>query len=73
MGDEPAGTVCHQWFRRLFAETSAEVDVRHLVDDFSTQLTLVEADDVLALVPRLARPLLGPGLVAIALERAPHS
>ncbi|OZF02232.1 LysR family transcriptional regulator [Rhodococcus sp. 15-2388-1-1a] len=67
----PAGTVCHQWFRRLFAETSAEVDVRHLVDDFSTQLALVEADDVLALVPRLARPLLGADLVAVPLERAP--
>ncbi|CCQ16417.1 LysR family transcriptional regulator (fragment), partial [Rhodococcus sp. AW25M09] len=31
----PAGTVCQQWFRRLFADTPTEVDVRHLVDDFS--------------------------------------
>ncbi|WP_415974932.1 LysR family transcriptional regulator [Rhodococcus sp. 077-4] len=67
----PAGTVCHQWFRRLFAETMAEIDVRHLVDDFSTQLALVETDDVLALVPRLARPALRAGLVAVPLERTP--
>lgn len=31
----PPGTVCHQWFRRLFAEVSEEPEVRHLVDDFS--------------------------------------
>lgn len=67
----PAGTLCHQWFRRLFADTSSEIDVRHLVDDFSTQLSLVEADNVLALIPRLARPPLGPALVAVPLARAP--
>lgn len=67
----PAGTVCHQWFRRLFADTPTEVDVRHLVDDFSTQLALVEGDGVLALVPRLARPVLSAGLVAVPPARTP--
>lgn len=67
----PAGTVCHQWFRRLFAESPTEADVRHLVDDFSTQLALVAGDDVLALVPRLARPVLPAGLVAVAPAHVP--
>ncbi|WBQ02256.1 LysR family transcriptional regulator [Kribbella sp. CA-293567] len=67
----PPGTVCHQWFRRLFADLPDEPDVRHLVDDFATQLALVTSDDVIALIPRLARPPLGEDLVARPLTRRP--
>jgi DNA-binding transcriptional LysR family regulator len=67
----PPGTVCHQWFRRLFADVPVEPDVRHLVDDFATQLALVEAGDVIALIPRLARPPLADGLVSRSLRRQP--
>ncbi|MDG4825397.1 LysR family transcriptional regulator [Asanoa sp. WMMD1127] len=64
----PPGTVCHQWFRRLLPD---EPDVRHLVDDFATQLSLVATGGVLALIPRLARPPLGAHLVARPLRRPP--
>ncbi len=67
----PPGTVCHQWFRRLFAEAPADPDVRHLVDDFATQLSLVASGEVIALIPRLARPPLGEDLVARPLRRPP--
>ncbi|MGC7102609.1 LysR family transcriptional regulator [Amycolatopsis lurida] len=67
----PPGTVCHQWFRRLFADLSDEPDVRHLVDDFSSQLSLVASGQVIALIPRLARPPLGENLVARPLRRQP--
>jgi DNA-binding transcriptional LysR family regulator len=67
----PPGTVCHQWFRRLFAGLGEEPDVRHLVDDFTTQLSLVVADDVIALIPRLARPTLADTVVARPLRRPP--
>jgi DNA-binding transcriptional LysR family regulator len=67
----PPGTVCHLWFRRLFADMSEEPDVRHLVDDFASQVSLVAAGDVLALIPRLARPALGKGIVARPLRRQP--
>ncbi|ADJ49144.1 LysR family transcriptional regulator [Amycolatopsis mediterranei S699] len=67
----PPGTVCHQWFRRLFAQARAEPDVRHLVDDFATQLSLVVAGQVVALIPRLARPPLGEDLIARPLRRPP--
>jgi DNA-binding transcriptional LysR family regulator len=67
----PPGTVCHQWFRRLFADVPDDPDVRHLVDDFATQLSLVTAGGVLALIPRLARPPLGDDLVARPLRRPP--
>jgi len=68
----PPGSVCHQWFRRLFADAPEEPDVRHLVDDFATQLSLVAAGDVIALIPRLARPPLGEALVARPLRRQPR-
>lgn len=67
----PPGTVCHQWARRLFADVPDDPDVRHLVDDFATQLSLVAAGEVIALIPRLARPPLGAGLVARPLRRPP--
>ncbi|NEA32842.1 LysR family transcriptional regulator [Streptomyces sp. SID13031] len=72
----PPGTVCHQGFRRLLAEVPEDrsgeaVAIRHLVDDFATQLALVAAGDVIALLPRLARPPLGDGLVSRQLARRP--
>ena len=67
----PPGTVCHQWFRRLFADVGEDADVRHLVDDFATQLSLVSSGEVIALIPRLARPPLGEELVSRPLARAP--
>jgi DNA-binding transcriptional LysR family regulator len=67
----PPGTVCHQWFRRLTATLGEEPDVWHLVDDFATQLALVAAGEVVALVPRLARPPLPATLVARPMHRPP--
>jgi DNA-binding transcriptional LysR family regulator len=67
----PPGSVCHQWFRRLFADAPEDPDVRHLVDDFATQLSLVASGHVIALIPRLARPPLGKGLVSRTLRRPP--
>lgn len=67
----PPGTVCHQWFRRLFAASGREPDVRHVADDFSTQLALVASGNVLALVPRLARPEVPDGVVVRRLATAP--
>ena len=67
----PPGPVCHQWFRRLFADMPEDADVRHLADDFATQLSLVVSGDVIALIPRLARPPLTDGLVSRPLQRPP--
>ncbi|MBI4943501.1 MAG: LysR family transcriptional regulator [Actinobacteria bacterium] len=68
----PPGTVCHQWFLRLVADVPGEPDVRHRVDDFATQLALVASGEVVALVPRLARPPLADELVAVPLARPPR-
>jgi DNA-binding transcriptional LysR family regulator len=67
----PPGTVCHQWFRRLFADVPEDPEVRHLIDDFATQLSLVASGGVIALIPRLARPSLAADLVSQPLQRPP--
>jgi DNA-binding transcriptional LysR family regulator len=67
----PPGTVCHQWFQRLLADQPGQPDVRHRIDDFATQLSLVAAGDVIALIPRLARPHLGDSLVARPVDPPP--
>lgn len=67
----PPGTVCHQWFRRLFAQTGHEPDVRHVADDFATQMSLVASGEVIALIPRLARPPVPSELVVRELAAPP--
>jgi DNA-binding transcriptional LysR family regulator len=67
----PPGTVCHQWFRRLFADVPEDPEVRHLIDDFATQLSLVASGGVIALIPRLARPPLAAELLSRPLRRPP--
>lgn len=66
----PPGTACHDWFQRLFARTTRP-EVRHRIDDFSTQLALVAGGGGIALVPRLARPPLPAGLVALPVTPTP--
>lgn len=66
----PPGTACHDWFQRLFAR-AARPEVHHRIDDFSTQLAVVAAGGGIALIPRLARPPLPDGLVALAVTPAP--
>ncbi|WFN93692.1 LysR family transcriptional regulator [Gordonia sihwensis] len=68
----PVGTVCHRWFERLFAESEQQPDVIHSVDDFGTQMALVEAGDVVALIPRLARPRVPEGVAVRELQNAPR-
>ncbi|WP_026919330.1 LysR family transcriptional regulator [Gordonia shandongensis] len=68
----PAGTVCHRWFERLFAGSETAPDVVHSVDDFGTQMALVAAGDVVALIPRLARPTVPDGVVVRELQGAPR-
>lgn len=47
-------------------------DVRHMVDDFATQLALVASGECIALIPRLARPPFAEALVSRPLRRPPR-
>ncbi|MPQ99564.1 LysR family transcriptional regulator [Modestobacter sp. I12A-02628] len=67
----PVGTGSHTSFRRLFAAAPSGPRVRHVVDDVSAQLSLVAAGAVVAMIPRLARPPLGPELAVLTVPAAP--
>lgn len=67
----PPGTACHDWFQRLLTGVEVAPRVRHRVDDFSTQLALVESGGVIALIPRLARSALPPTVRAVPVEPPP--
>lgn len=68
----PVGTVCHLWFQRAVAGVDDHPEITHSSDDFSTQLALVDADNVVALIPRLARPTLPDSVVAVSLADPPR-
>lgn len=61
----PPGTICRQWLGRMHDGTGRPPRVAHESMEFSSHLALVEAGLGIALVPRLGRGPLGPGLVAV--------
>ncbi|MFI5648943.1 LysR family transcriptional regulator [Kitasatospora sp. NPDC051705] len=60
----PPGNICHDWLVRTLREVGEEPDVRHRAGEFETQIALVAAGLGTALVPRLGRGALPPGVVA---------
>ncbi|WP_125132986.1 LysR family transcriptional regulator [Microbacterium sp. 10M-3C3] len=70
LADEPwiatfETTICRQWLRRLFDGVGGAPRVVHESMEFHNHLELVRAGLGVALIPRLGRGPLGPGLVAI--------
>lgn len=61
----PEATICRQWLRRVFDGVPNAPRVVHESMEFHNHIDLVRAGLGVALVPRLGRPDLGPGLVAI--------
>ncbi|MFJ6653448.1 LysR family transcriptional regulator [Microbacterium sp. NPDC091313] len=74
LADEPwiatfETTICRQWLRRLFDGVGGAPRVVHESMEFHNHLELVRAGLGVALVPRLGRGPLGPGLVAVPTAR----
>lgn len=70
LADEPwiatfETTICRQWLRRLFDGVGGAPRVVHESMEFHNHLELARAGLGVALIPRLGRGPLGPGLVAI--------
>ncbi|MGA8790394.1 MAG: LysR substrate-binding domain-containing protein [Paenarthrobacter sp.] len=61
----PAGAICNEALLQIFAGLGRVPDIRIYDPDFSTHLAMVEQGVAVALVPRLGRPQLPPGVVAI--------
>ncbi|MBM6405742.1 LysR family transcriptional regulator [Phycicoccus sp. CSK15P-2] len=61
----PAGSVCHGWLTHMFDLHGLRPDIRHEALEFASQVALVDEGVCVALVPRLGRAALPPGVVAV--------
>jgi len=61
----PAGAICNEALLQIFAGLGRVPDIRVYDPDFSTHIAMVEQGVAVALVPRLGRPPLPSGVVAI--------
>lgn len=62
------GTICHAWFRQMFAGFPRPPRVDFWAGEFQSQVALVEAGVAVALVPRLGRGALPQGVVAVGVR-----
>ena len=61
----PAGAICNEALLQIFAGLGRVPDIRVYDPDFSTHIAMVEQAVAVALVPRLGRPPLPPGVIAV--------
>ncbi|MGW6461271.1 LysR family transcriptional regulator [Streptomyces sp. NPDC055078] len=69
---QPPGTVCHDWLIRTLRAAGCEPDLAHQAEENHTQLALVAAGLGIAMIPRLGRGTLPPGVVAVPLDPVPR-
>lgn len=62
-----AGDICHEWLTRVLPGVRPDFHV----GEFETQLTLIAAGLGIAVIPRLARPPLPPGVRVVEVDPAP--
>jgi DNA-binding transcriptional LysR family regulator len=62
-----AGDICHEWLIRVLPGVRPDFHV----GEFETQLTLVAAGLGVAMIPRLARPALPPGVRVVTVDPEP--
>ncbi|MEU9605343.1 LysR substrate-binding domain-containing protein [Streptomyces sp. NPDC048057] len=69
---QPPGTVCHDWLVRTLRATGHQPDLAHQAEENHTQVALVAAGLGIAMMPRMGRGPLPPGVVAVALDPMPR-
>jgi DNA-binding transcriptional LysR family regulator len=67
----PAGTVCHGWLLRTLRARGIEPRVAHTAGEHPTQLALVAAALGVALIPRLGRHPVPPGVTFVPVHPSP--
>jgi len=60
-----AGSICHDWLVRMFADIGAEPHIPFYDSEFATHIALVEQGVAVGLLPRLGRPVLPGSVVAV--------
>ncbi|MET9481993.1 LysR family transcriptional regulator [Streptomyces sp. NPDC006638] len=68
---QPPGTVCHDWLVRTLRAAGCEPELAHQAEENHTQIALIAAGLGVAMVPRLGRGPLPPGVRALALDPVP--
>ncbi|MFF2526144.1 LysR family transcriptional regulator [Streptomyces liangshanensis] len=68
---QPPGTVCHDWLVRTLRAAGCDPELAHQAEENHTQIALVAAGLGVAMVPRLGRGPLPPGVRAKALDPVP--
>jgi DNA-binding transcriptional LysR family regulator len=61
----PVGTICHEWFKHMFAGFAAPPTVAYWSPEYATHVELVHQGVAVALVPRMGRGPLPPDVRAI--------
>lgn len=75
LGDTPwvawtKDSLCYRWLVSTLREVGAEPDIAHTAEEHATQVALVDAGFGAALLPRIGRPALPAGLVALEVTPA---
>lgn len=65
----PAGAICNEALLAIFAGLGQVPDIRMYDPDFSTHIAMVQQGVAVALVPRLGRPELPHGVVAVPVHK----
>ena len=60
-----AGSICHDWLLRMFADIGVDPDIPFYDSEFATHIALVEQGVAVGLLPRLGRPVLPESVVAV--------
>ncbi|GGK79764.1 LysR family transcriptional regulator [Planomonospora parontospora subsp. parontospora] len=65
------GTVCHDWLVYTLRAAELEPEITCMADEYPTQLALTAVGQGCAIVPRLGRDLLPPGVRAVPIRPRP--
>jgi DNA-binding transcriptional LysR family regulator len=66
----PVGTICHQGLCQMLAAAGHHADIAYYDGDYTSHVVMADAGIAVALLPRLGRPSLPPGVVAVPVEVA---
>ncbi|MEI5103426.1 LysR family transcriptional regulator [Streptomyces sp. PmtG] len=68
---QPPGQICHDWLVRTMRAAGCEMDIVHQAEENPTLIALVAAGLGIAVMPRLGRGPLPPGVVPVRLDPLP--
>lgn len=65
------GTVCHDWLVHTLRSAELEPDITCMADEYPTQMALVAAEQGCAIIPRLGRDFVPPGVRVVPIRSRP--